>query len=214
MEEYMKVAQCWVDISEDSIQSNNQTSCRMWDRIEARYNSIKPSWEYKQTKDQLRKCWDRLKVHVNNFAYIYTKNMDGRGSGESMEDVIQKSMAEYQSEYGQFKFYNGWLILKDKAKFNGGIPVGSSAAKRTKNTATGGYMSSCPSHVDLNVEPKGSFSTPTSTFRRLIGTKAAKGQREGEGGCVWIDSPVGCASSVYSARGLSDRGVRWFSRGV
>ena len=162
--------------------SNNQTSGRMWDRIEARYNSVKPSWAYKRAKDQLRKFWDRLKVHVNNFCYIYTKNKDGRGSGESMEDIIQKSMAEYQSQYGQFKLYNIWLILKDKVKFNGGIPVVSSATKRTKNTATGGYTSSGPSSVDmdLNAEPEGNSGTPTSTFKRSIGTKTAKAHAKGK----------------------------------
>ncbi|XP_042039643.1 uncharacterized protein LOC121785325 [Salvia splendens] len=180
LEEYVKVAQCWVDISEDSIWANNQTSSRMWDRIEARYNEVKPIWEYKRTKVQLRKCWDRNKLHVNNFCYIYNRNKDARGSGESMENVLKKSMSEYHKQFGQFKMYNVWLILKDKAKFNGGIPVGSSAAKRTKNTATGGYTSSDPSPVDLNAEPEGSSGTPTSTFRRPIGTKAAKAQAKGK----------------------------------
>ena len=78
----------------------------MWDRIEARYNSVKTSWAYKRTKVQQRKCWYQIKIHVNNFVYIYTKNKDGRGNGESMEDVIQKSIDEYKSEYGQFKLYN------------------------------------------------------------------------------------------------------------
>ncbi|XP_047947843.1 uncharacterized protein LOC125193933 [Salvia hispanica] len=180
MEEYMKVAQCWVDISEDPINSNNQTSGKMWDRIEARYNSVKPSWAYKWSKDQLRKCWDRIKLHVNNFKDIYTKFRDKRASGESMEDVIQKSMATYQSKYGQFKFYNIWLILKDKPKFDGGIPALSLAAKRTKNTTTGGYTSSGPSPVDLNAKPEGSSGTPTSTFRRPISNKTAKAQAKGK----------------------------------
>ena len=57
MEEYMKVTQYWVDISEDSINSNNPISGRMWDRIEAKYNSVKASWAYKRNKDRLRKCW-------------------------------------------------------------------------------------------------------------------------------------------------------------
>ncbi|XP_047978841.1 uncharacterized protein LOC125220737 [Salvia hispanica] len=149
-DEYLKVAQCWVDVSEDSISSNNQTSARMWDRNGERYNEVKP------------------------------RNMDGRASGESMEDVLNKSLSEYQRQFGQFKLYNVWLILKDKAKFNGGIPAGSSAAKRTKITATGGYTNIGPSPVDLNAEPEGSFGTPTSTFRRSIGTKAAKAQAKGK----------------------------------
>ena len=179
LDEYLKVAQCWVDVSEDSIASNNQTSARMWDRIEERYNEVKPKWAFKRTKVQLRKCWDRIKLHVNNFCYIYNRNRDGRASGESMEDVLNKSLSEYQRQFGQFKLYNVWLILKDKGKFNGGIPVGSSAPKRTKNTAAGDYTSSGPSPVDLNAEPEGSSGTPTSTFRRPIGAKAAKAQAKG-----------------------------------
>ena len=60
--------------------------------------------------------------------------------------------------------------MKDKVKFNGGIPAGSSAAKQMKNTATGGYTSSGPSPVDLNAESEGSS----------IGTKAAKAQAKGK----------------------------------
>ncbi|XP_047948983.1 uncharacterized protein LOC125194805 [Salvia hispanica] len=152
----------------------------MWDRIAAKYNSAKPSWAYKRNKEQLRKCWDRLKLHVNNYRDIYTKFRDGRDSGESMEDVIQKSMVEYQSKYGQFKFYDIWLILKDKPKFDEGIPAASSAAKRTKNTATGGYTSNVPSPMDLNAELKESSGTPTFTFRRPVGNKTVRAQAKGK----------------------------------
>ena len=55
MDEYIKVAQCRVDISEDSIYANHQTSARMWDLIEARYNTVKPSWAYKRNREQPRK---------------------------------------------------------------------------------------------------------------------------------------------------------------
>ena len=88
MEEYMKVVEYWVDISEDSIYANQQTSARTWDRIEARYNSVKPSWACKRNKEQLHNCLDRIKLHANNFRDNYTKLRDGRGSSEGMEDVI------------------------------------------------------------------------------------------------------------------------------
>ncbi|XP_047942953.1 uncharacterized protein LOC125189758 [Salvia hispanica] len=165
----------------------------MWDRIEERYNEVKPRWAFKRTKVQLR------------------KNRYGRASGESMDDVLNKSLSEYQRQFGQFKLYNVWLILKDKAKFNRGIPAGSSAAKRTKTTATGGYTSSGPSPVDLNAEPEGS----SSTFRRPIGTKAAKAQAKGK-------TKAGASGSVVAPQlrllhllnhGQGDRGVRRLSRG-
>ena len=57
---------------------------------------VKPKWAYKGNKEQLRKCWERLRVHVNNFRDIYTKLREGRGSGESMEDVLQKAILKYQ----------------------------------------------------------------------------------------------------------------------
>ena len=60
----------------------------MWDRIEARYKEVKPSWEFKQNKEQICKCWDRIKLQVNNFKDIYTKSRDRSDSGERIKDVI------------------------------------------------------------------------------------------------------------------------------
>lgn len=83
------VAECWIDIFEDSIYANNKTMARMWDRIKSRFSSVKPKWAYKWNKKQLLKYWDRLRVHTNNFIDIYTKLKYGRGNFESMEDVLQ-----------------------------------------------------------------------------------------------------------------------------
>ena len=113
-----------------------------------------------------------------------------------------------------------WLILKDKGKFNGGIPVGSSAPKRTKNTAAGDYTSSGPSPVDLNAEPEGSSGTPTSTFRRPIGTKAAKAQAKGKAkaGASGSAAPPQAAPALFSSwtgRSRSSEVIaRWLSIGL
>ncbi|KAL1558574.1 hypothetical protein AAHA92_09022 [Salvia divinorum] len=84
--EYTALVQCWIDISEDPIYSNNQTMSRLWNRIKERYNEFKPHWPYKRNKEQLRKCWELLRTSVNYFWDIYVRMRDSRASGESMDE--------------------------------------------------------------------------------------------------------------------------------
>ncbi|KAL1564246.1 surfeit locus protein 2-like [Salvia divinorum] len=77
-----------------------------------------------------------------------------------------------------------------------------------KITASGGYStSSGPMPVDLNAESEASSGTPTSTFRRPTGSKAAKarakGKRKGKGEATGSAAHAPVSGDAFAAFGKS-----------
>ncbi|XP_042018888.1 glutathione S-transferase T3-like [Salvia splendens] len=151
LEESVLLTKCWVDISEDPVFANNQRQITYWERIDVRYNEVKPAASYKRHREQLRKHCDQIKNQVNLFSVEYTKCLREQGSGKNLNDMCDKALTSYISLYDEFKHYSSWLIVKEKQKFQGRIMHISSARKRTKNTATGDYTSNYNGAIPMDL---------------------------------------------------------------
>lgn len=61
-EETILLTRCWMDISVNTVQTDNQRQVPYWERIAECYNELKLSSLYKCKKEQLHKHWDQCSL--------------------------------------------------------------------------------------------------------------------------------------------------------
>jgi hypothetical protein len=125
----------WLKNSNDPIDGNWKRNDQYWGAVTAMFNSTTPSdrtREYKQLKEQ----WHGVNRTVNAFQGSWVKAQCLRTSGESDEQVMDKSMTFYESDFeeGQFKLTASWKVLRDQPKwhaYNEDLNVGLSPSSRS-----------------------------------------------------------------------------------
>ncbi|XP_057803398.1 uncharacterized protein LOC131018703 [Salvia miltiorrhiza] len=162
------LAQCYIDISIDSVVGNDQKMDKMWKRIAKAYNENRPANTPSRKFRQLKAHFYKMQKQVKLFSECDNRIASIWKSGANDADIMEMAQTEYKQHHGTkgFKYVGVWRLLKEVPKF-AEVQGNVQASKRTKNTEGGAYTSSSTAE-----------ETPTS---RPMGHKAAKKKDKGKG---------------------------------
>ncbi|XP_057780560.1 uncharacterized protein LOC130999069 [Salvia miltiorrhiza] len=147
------LAQCYIDISIDSVVGNEQKMDKMWKRIAKAYNENRPANTPHSKFKQLKAHFYKMQKQVKWFSECYNRIASIWKSGANDADIMKMAQTEYKQHHEVPKF----------AEVQGNVQ----ASKRTKNTEGDAYTSSSTAE-----------ETPTSS---PMGHKAAKRKEKGKG---------------------------------
>ncbi|XP_057779809.1 uncharacterized protein LOC130998410 [Salvia miltiorrhiza] len=150
------LAQCWIDISIDSVVGNDQKMEQMWKRIKEAYNANRPAETPSRKPNQLKSHFYKMQKQVKLFSECYNRIADIWKSGANDADIMEMAQTEYRQHHGTqgFKYIGVWRILSIVPKF-AEVQGNVQATKRTKNTEREAYTSSSTAEDTLTSRPMG-----------------------------------------------------------
>ncbi|XP_057789331.1 uncharacterized protein LOC131006169 [Salvia miltiorrhiza] len=150
------LAQCWIDITINSVVENDQKLEKIWKRIAEAYNKNRPTNTPRREPTQLKAHFYKLQKHVKLFFECYKRIASIWRSGTNDADIIETTQTKYKQHHGTngFKYVGVWRILSNVPKFVE-VEGNVQASKRTKNTEEGAYTSSSTAEETPMSRPMG-----------------------------------------------------------
>ncbi|XP_021979944.1 glutathione S-transferase T3-like [Helianthus annuus] len=142
-------------VREQRRERNNQTGSGFWSACTDRFNNLMGEGPYRDLESVSGK-WRKMNKCVNDFIGIYNPLYINRPSGSSDEDVLNLTMARWETKNPSFPHLRAWNILKKEPKW-APIPNEVATAKRTKTSESGSYSaggSTARCQIDINDEPE------------------------------------------------------------
>ncbi|KAL7594845.1 hypothetical protein Lser_V15G31187 [Lactuca serriola] len=156
----VRLAQSWIDISEDAKVGKDKKHDRFWIRVLHRFHKGMNRGEY-HTKHQVYSKWGKMNKEIMLFNDLYNNVNRQWKSGESNEVILKKALKVYQKE--NLKAFNK---TSDEH-----IDSGS---KRNRTSEPDHTTSDARVQFDLNEDEH----VPVSPPSRLMGRDKAKKQRQ------------------------------------
>ncbi|XP_047978854.1 glutathione S-transferase T3-like [Salvia hispanica] len=161
----------FIDVSDDPIIGNHQTSKVFWERIAEKFNAGRPRRTYERSYMKLQKHWGRVQREFWKWL-----------SGHSEMDLMAKNNEEFYNDAKKhFTYYDVWKLMKKSPKYTGGAqPARSGAPKRTKVSTSINYSTSNGGPIiDLNVTDDDVLPSSPNTQSRPMGNKTTKRKAKG-----------------------------------
>ncbi|XP_057779729.1 uncharacterized protein LOC130998318 [Salvia miltiorrhiza] len=162
------LAQCYIDISIDSVVENEQKMDKMLKRIVKAYNENRPANTPSRKFKQLKANFYKMQKQVKLFSKCSNRIASIWKSGANDADIMEMAQTEYKEHHGtkSFKYVGVWRILKEVSKFTE-VEGNVQASKRIKNIEGRAYTSSS--------------TAEETTTSRPMGHKSAKRKEKGKG---------------------------------
>ncbi|XP_042018973.1 glutathione S-transferase T3-like [Salvia splendens] len=135
-QETMWLARNYVDVVEDPIIDNQQSSKVFWERIAEKYNAGRPKGSFERSYVKLRKHWGRVQVDMRKWNGKWANVVRMWPSGHSKADLIEKAKEAFFADGKKhFKHFDVWNLVEKSQKYTSGAePTATGAAKRTKRS--------------------------------------------------------------------------------
>ncbi|KNE93757.1 hypothetical protein PSTG_12860 [Puccinia striiformis f. sp. tritici PST-78] len=126
-DEDVQICRSWLEITEDPLNSTNQTANTFWARVQEHYSSKLTGGEITRSFDSIKKRWQLIQHAVNkcNGCYKQVKSANKSGSNNDLELSQALKLYEATNKGTSAKTKNRlfghlqcWHILAPSAKFN------------------------------------------------------------------------------------------------
>ncbi|VFQ97540.1 unnamed protein product [Cuscuta campestris] len=131
------LARAWVNISQDPIKGNAQTSDGFWNKVTHEFHVLMNSKPYRLFHSVSSKYRDMNKK-IGWFASYYNKAHVNRPSGVSDDNVLKTALEKYQAKHGPFPHLKAWEVFNASSKW-APTPNEVPRAKRAKTSESGDH---------------------------------------------------------------------------
>ncbi|KAL8255393.1 hypothetical protein R6Q59_033614 [Mikania micrantha] len=97
----VSLARAYIDVSEDPLVGNNQTSTELWKHVRAQFFSAMGRDSY-QTNNMISGEWCDLERKVVKFNGVWIQHHNNRKGGENDETVMKEALMTYARENESF----------------------------------------------------------------------------------------------------------------
>jgi hypothetical protein len=113
----LQICQSWLDVTQDPLNSTNQTADTFWERVCEHFMSKIP--DQNQTANSIKSRWQTLQRANNKFHACYKQVKRANQSGANSEDRLNNALALYAAtEKKSFAHLQCYRILAPAAKWN------------------------------------------------------------------------------------------------